>query len=89
MQGSLVTPALVPLDTLREQIAQAVAAAKAYDVPGRVCQLGIQQAVEEGDAEDEIWKESPLRQHNGLGYWAAVNLGPVLNACQPVCGSFR
>jgi hypothetical protein len=57
--------------------------------PDACVHLGIQQAVEEGDAHDEIWKESRLRQHNGLGYWAAVSLGLVLNACQPVCGSFR
>lgn len=52
MRSSLVTPTLIPLDTLREQIAQAVAAAKAYDVPDACVRLGIQQAVEEGDAQD-------------------------------------
>lgn len=52
MQGSLVTPVLIPLDTLREQIGQAVAAAKAYDVPDACVRLGIQQAVEEGDAQE-------------------------------------
>ncbi|EMH2964406.1 LytR C-terminal domain-containing protein [Burkholderia multivorans] len=52
MQGSLVTPVLIPLDTLREQIAQTVAAAKAYDVPDVCVRLGIQQAVEESDAQE-------------------------------------
>jgi hypothetical protein len=52
------------------------------------CQLG-DGVIELFSLNGEIWKESSLRQHNGLGYWAAVSLGPVLNACQPVCGSFR
>lgn len=52
MQGSLITPVLIPLDTLREQIAQTVAAAKAYDVPDVCVRLGIQQAVEESDAQE-------------------------------------
>ena len=57
--------------------------------PDACVRLGTQQAVEEGGAQEQIWKESPLRQYNGLGYWAAVSLGLVLNTCQPVCGSFR
>lgn len=52
MQESLVTPSVIPLDTLREQIAQAVAAAKAYEVPDACVRLGIQQAVEEVDAQE-------------------------------------
>lgn len=52
MHGSPVTPALVPLDTLREQIAQAVATVKAYDVPAACLRLGIQTEVAEGDAQE-------------------------------------
>ncbi|CAG9273588.1 hypothetical protein BCEP4_830008 [Burkholderia cepacia] len=33
MQGVLVKPTVIPLDTLRKQIAQVVTAAKAYEVP--------------------------------------------------------
>ncbi|MET3821295.1 hypothetical protein ACVK00_000207 [Burkholderia sp. PvR073] len=43
---------LVPLDTLREYIARAVAAAKAYEIPDACVRLGIQQAVEDGDAQE-------------------------------------
>lgn len=52
MQGVQVTPALIPLDTLREQIAQAIATAKAYDVPAVCVRLGIQQIVADGDAQE-------------------------------------
>ena len=48
----MITPALVPLDTLRDQIASAVATAKAYDVPAACVRLGIQETVEEGDAQE-------------------------------------
>jgi very-short-patch-repair endonuclease len=73
MQGSPAAPALVPLDALREQIARAVAAAKAYDVPAACVRLGIQPNVAEGDAQEAFgskrlyvrrrildWKESDL-----------------------------
>lgn len=43
---------LVPLDTLREHIARAVAATKAYEIPDECVRLGIQQAVEDGDAQE-------------------------------------
>ncbi|TGN99208.1 hypothetical protein [Burkholderia sp. USMB20] len=43
---------LVPLDTLREHIARAVASAKAYEIPDACIRLGIQQAVEESDAPE-------------------------------------
>ncbi|MBN3815344.1 hypothetical protein G3N57_01410 [Paraburkholderia sp. Se-20369] len=43
---------LVPLDTLREHIARAVAAAKAYEIPDACVRPGIQQAVEDGDAQE-------------------------------------
>lgn len=52
MHGVQVTPVLIPLDTLREQIAQAVASAKSYDLPGVCLRLGIQQSVDENDAQE-------------------------------------
>ncbi|MDK9691438.1 hypothetical protein [Azospira sp.] len=52
MQGTQVKSALIPLDTLREQIAQAIATAKAYDVPSVCVRLGIQQAVADGDEQE-------------------------------------
>lgn len=52
MHGSTIISPLVPLDTLREQIARAVATAKAYDVPAACVRLGIQAAAAEGDAQE-------------------------------------
>lgn len=52
MQEEQVTSTLIPLDTLREQIAQAIAAAKAYEVPDVCVRLGIQQAVADSDAQE-------------------------------------
>lgn len=47
-----VTATRIPLDSLREQIAQAVAVAKAYDLPAICVSLGIQGAEGEGDEQD-------------------------------------
>lgn len=47
-----VTATRIPLDSLREQIAQAVAVAKAYDLPDICVSLSIQEAVGEGDEQD-------------------------------------
>ncbi|ARN41216.1 TPA: hypothetical protein ACKPGA_001473 [Pseudomonas aeruginosa] len=47
-----VTATRIPLDSLREQIAQAVAVAKAYGLPAICVSLGIQEAVGEGDEQD-------------------------------------
>jgi hypothetical protein len=52
MHGSTIISPLVPLDTLREQIARAVATAKAYDVPAACVRLGIQAAAAEADAQE-------------------------------------
>lgn len=52
MQGPYVKPPLIPLDTLREHIALAVATAKAYDVPDVCVRLGIQQTVGPDDAQE-------------------------------------
>lgn len=52
MPGSSVKPSVIPLDTLRDLIAQAVATAKAYDVPEVCVQLGIQQAVGPHDGQE-------------------------------------
>ena len=39
----------VPLDTLREQIAQAIAQVKAHEVPAACVRLAIQSAVQADD----------------------------------------
>lgn len=73
MERSLVTPALIPLDTLREQIAQAIAAAKAYEVPDACVRLGIQQAVEEGDAQ-EAFSSKRLYVRRRILVWNEADL---------------
>ncbi|WP_080430469.1 hypothetical protein [Burkholderia ubonensis] len=73
MQGSLVTPVLIPLDTLREQIAQAVAAAKAYEVPDACVRMGIQQAVEESDAQ-EAFSSKRLYVRRRILSWSEADL---------------
>lgn len=52
MQGSSATLPIVPLETLREKIAQAVAVAKSYELPDVCVRLGIQPAVEPEDAQE-------------------------------------
>lgn len=73
MQGFGGTPVHIPLDTLREQIAQAVAAAKAYDVPDVCLRLGIQQAVEENDAQ-EAFNSKRLYVRRRILSWHEANL---------------
>ncbi|AJX70953.1 hypothetical protein BG19_2206 [Burkholderia pseudomallei MSHR840] len=52
MLVSNVKPPIIPLGTLRDQIAQTVAAAKAYDLQDVRVRLGIQQAVESDDGQE-------------------------------------
>lgn len=75
MHGSPVTPALVPLDTLREQIALAVAMAKAYDVPAACLRLGIQASVEEGDAQEAFGSKRMYVRRRILAWSEADLLG--------------
>lgn len=73
MQGSLVKPVVIPLDTLREQIAQAIAAAKAYEVPDACVRMGIQQAVAEGDAQ-EAFSSKRLYVRRRILSWSEADL---------------
>lgn len=73
MQSSLATPALISLDTLRELIARAVAAAKAYEVPDACVRMGIQQAVEEGDAQ-EAFSSKRLYVRKRILPWSEADL---------------
>ncbi|AOK06933.1 hypothetical protein LGM90_29145 [Burkholderia sp. AU28942] len=52
MLVSNIKPPIIPLDTLRDLIAQTIAAAKAYDLPDVCVRLGIQQAVEPDDGQE-------------------------------------
>ncbi|RQR56379.1 hypothetical protein DIE21_01685 [Burkholderia sp. Bp9140] len=67
---------LVPLDTLREHIARAVAAAKAYEIPDACVRLGIQQAVEESDAQEAFNSKRLYVRHRilTLGEQALLDL---------------
>lgn len=73
MRGSPVTSTPIPLDTLREQIARAVAAAKAYDVPAACVRLAIQQTIEEGD-EQEAYSSKRLYVRHRILSWDAEAL---------------
>ena len=73
MQDSGDTPMLIPLDTLKEQIAQAVATAKAYDVPDVCVRLGIQQAVEENDSQ-EAFNSKRLYVRRRILSWCEADL---------------
>ncbi|PRG41446.1 hypothetical protein C6T68_05405 [Burkholderia multivorans] len=64
---------LIPLDTLKEQIAQAVATAKAYDVPDVCVRLGIQQAVEENDSQ-EAFNSKRLYVRRRILSWCEADL---------------
>lgn len=68
-----VTPMRIPLDSLREQIAQAVAVAKAYDIPGTCVRLGIQETVEEGDEQDAYSSKRLYVRHRILS-WGEADL---------------
>lgn len=52
MQESLVKPMPIPLETLREQIACAIATAKAHEVPDACVRLGILHIVNENDRDE-------------------------------------
>lgn len=73
MQGSTITPPLVPLETLREQIARAVAAAKAYDVPAACVRLGIQAGVEASD-EQEAFGSKRIYVRRRILAWSESDL---------------
>lgn len=75
MHGSPVTPVLVPLDTLREQIALAVATAKAYDVPAACLRLGIQTEVAEADAQEAFGSKRIYVRRRILAWGEADLLG--------------
>ncbi|MGX6569760.1 AbiJ-related protein [Cupriavidus necator] len=73
MQGLPVSPSLIPLDTLREQIARAVATAKAYDVPDVCVGLRIQQSVDEADAQ-EAFGSKRLYVRRRIISWSEADL---------------
>lgn len=52
MRGSDVKRPIVPTETLREQIAHALAVTKAYELPGVCVRLGIQPSVEPDDGQE-------------------------------------
>ena len=52
MVTSNVKPPIVPLDTLRDLIAQAVATAKAYDIPEVCARFGVQDEVGPDDGQE-------------------------------------
>lgn len=52
MLGSSVKLPIVPFETLREQIAQALAVVKAYELPHVCVRLGIQPSVEPEDGQE-------------------------------------
>jgi hypothetical protein len=68
MLGSNVRPPIIPLDTLREHIAQTVAGAKAYDVPQVCVRLGIQKAIDPGD-EQEAYSSKRLYVRRRILTW--------------------
>lgn len=72
MQGSLITPT-IPLDTLRELIAQAVAEVKAHEVPAACVRLGIQPTVEADDAQD-AYRSKRLYVRRRILTWNEVDL---------------
>lgn len=72
MQGSPITP-VIPLDTLREQIAQAVAEVKAHEVPAVCVRLGIQPTVEADDAQ-EAFRSKRLYVRRRILTWNEVDL---------------
>lgn len=63
----------IPLDTLREQIAQAIAGAKAHDVPAVCVRVGIQRAVEENDAQ-EAFRSKRVYVRNRILTWNEADL---------------
>lgn len=73
MQGAQVKSALIPLDTLREQIAQAIATAKAYDVPSVCVRLEIQQTVADGD-EQEAFGNKRMYVRRRILLWDEADL---------------
>lgn len=72
MQGSPTT-LVIPLDTLREQIARAVAQVKADEVPAACLRLGIQPAVEADDAQ-EAFRSKRLYVRRRILTWNEADL---------------
>jgi len=70
----------MPLDTLREQIALAIALAKAHEVPAACVRLGIQSAIESDD-EQEAFRSKRMYVRRRIVTWGDIDL---LNLAQRV-----
>lgn len=67
------TTLTVPLDTLREQIALAIAQVKAHEVPAACVRLGIQSAVQ-ADDEQEAFRSKRMYVRKRILIWREVEL---------------
>jgi hypothetical protein len=72
MNPTQTAPA-IPLDTLRERIAMAIASAKAYDVPAACVRLGI-QASEGADDSQEAFRSKRLYVRHRILTWNEADL---------------
>ncbi len=63
----------IPLDTLREQIAMAIASAKAYDVPAACVRFGIQSS-EGADDSQEAFRSKRLYVRHRILTWGEADL---------------
>lgn len=72
MNPTQTAPA-IPLDTLREQIALAIASTKAYDVPAACVRLGI-QASEGADDAQEAFRSKRLYVRHRILTWNEADL---------------
>lgn len=67
------TATVIPLDTLREHIAIAIASAKAYDVPAACVRLGIQPSEGADDAQ-EAFRSKRIYVRNRILTWSMADL---------------